>query len=542
MRWTVVLSGVALSSVVLVAATGCQAGDPRTTRSGGSSRIDGSTSAAGSVTGSATRSATGSAGGKSTTQDRPVDERDLRGSTRWRMTRFAEDGQIEGYTTKVSGPPGTRLGFKVSTSQRRFKVFAYRIGSYRGGTGRLVWESRYVKGERQAEAVFAPYETRTVVAPWRRSLSVDTSGWTPGFYVFRLRTASGWENQIPYVVSSPSAENTVALVVPVTTWQAYNLWGGYSLYDGSGGDQNAWAVSFDRPYLGVGGANDFRSAIVPIVSRAEQTGVALSYFANVDLHGDDAVPAGVLAGARGYVSMGHDEYWTVSMRGHVLTARDAGTNLAFLGANTSYWRVRLEDRITGPLRLMTGYRHDAHLDPVRDTRPKHATSRFRDEPAAMPENSLTGMLYECYPVEADYVVMTPGWWGFKGTQVRRGSVIPGLVGGESDRVYPNAATPRPMQILSHASYSCRGTTTSTQSVYYTTPSGAGVFNAATLRWGCALVDRCGRPLGARTRNFAGRVTDNLLRGFAAGPVGRRHPARDNVTDFDLPLVNGVEAS
>jgi hypothetical protein len=38
------------------------------------------------------------------------------------------------------------------------------------------------------------------------------------------------------------------------------------------------------------------------------------------------------------------------------------------------------------------------------------------------------------------------------------------------------------------------------------------------------------------------VTGNLLREFAEGPVGARHPARDNVADFDLPLVNGVSAS
>jgi hypothetical protein len=468
----------------------------------------------------------------------PASERGLPGSPRWRMSRPAFDGQIEGYTTSVSGVPGTRVGFKVSTTQRLFKVRAYRIGAYQGGEGRLVWESRYVRGLRQPGAVFAPYETRTVVAPWRRSLTVDTTGWVPGFYVFRLRTPSGWETQIPYVVSSPSAEGTVAMVVPVTTWQAYNLWGGYSLYAGPDGDRRSWAVSFDRPYSGVGGMNNYRTAIVPIVVRAEASGVRLSYFANVDLHGR----RGLLAGARGYVSMGHDEYWTSVMRKRVLDARSAGTNLAFLGANTMYWRVRLDDRNTGPLRLMTGYRNDAHLDPLRDARPREATSRFRDAPAATPENELAGMLYECYPVDADYRIVTPRWWGFAGTGVRAGSAIPGLVGGESDRVYPNAATPRPLQILSHATFSCRGDTTSTQSVYYTTPSGAGVFTAGTLRWGCALVDQCDRPLGARTRDFARRVTANLLREFAEGPVGRRHPARDNLDEFDLPLVNGVSAS
>jgi hypothetical protein len=152
------------------------------------------------------------------------------------------------------------------------------------------------------------------------------------------------------------------------------------------------------------------------------------------------------------------------------------------------------------------------------------------------------MLYECYPVDADYVVVSPKWWGFAGTGAQYGTAIPGLVGGESDRVYPDRSSPRPLQVLSNTSFSCRGVTTTSQSVYYTTQSGAGVFSAGTLRWGCALADLCDRPLGPRTRDFARRVTENLFHGFADGPVGLRHPAQDNVTDFDLPLVNTVSAS
>ena len=126
--------------------------------------------------------------------------------------------------------------------------------------------------------------------------------------------------------------------------------------------------------------------------------------------------------------------------------------------------------------------------------------------------------------------------------MRAGTVIRGLVGGEADRVYPDRFTPRPLQVLSHTSYSCRGDATSSQSVYYTVPSGAGVFTAGTLRWGCALVDLCDRRLGPDTRDFARRVTENLFRVFVQGPVGLRHPARDNLGDFDLPLVNSVDAS
>jgi len=478
--------------------------------------------------------ATGSAQGEGARPEEP----EAKGTNAWRMVKPAVNGEIAGYVTATSGVAGTSVGLRVSTQEPDYRVKAFRIGWYAGSSATRVWKSRVLKGAEQAEPVFKPYDTRTVVAPWRTSVTVDTTGWLPGFYVFKLRTGTGWETQIPYVVSSEFARNTVALVAPVTTWQAYNRWGGYSLYFGPEGDRRSWAVSFNRPYHQAPGANDYRTAAIPIIMRAERLHLPLSYFTNVDLH---ARP-GVLQGARGYVSMGHDEYWTPAMRREVLKARNHGTSLAFLGANTMYWRIRLPESGTGQHRTVVGYRHDAFLDPLRDEIPDEATARFRDAPAAEPENDVVGMLYECFPVDADYRVVSPTWWGFAGTGVRYGDLIPGLVGPESDRVYPNPSTPRPLQILSDSRIDCRGTTTSSQSVYYTTTAGAGVFAAGTLRWGCALVDRCERPLGERTRAFVRVVTDNLLEAFARGQVGKRHPAHDNVREFDLPLVNGVSAS
>jgi len=466
--------------------------------------------------------------------DDPGKPRRPRGSEAWHLARSSKPGEIEAFTTRSSGGSGTPIGLKVSTRSTHYRVQAYRIGWYRGGTGHSVWHSRSFTGRLQGAARFAPYSTRTMVAPWKRDVTIDTTGWTPGVYVLKLRARSGAQTLVPYVVSSPSARGTVALVAPVTTWQAYNGWGGYSLYDGPPGDRRAWAVSFDRPYHLAPGANDFRSNLLPVVVLAERLGVPLSYYTNVDL---DERP-GLLAGARGYVSVGHDEYWTPAMRDGVRRARAAGTNLGFLGANTMYWRVRLEQHG----RSLVGYRHDAYTDPLRTSRPRVATSRFRDPPSAMPENEVVGMLYECYPVDTDYRVASPRWWGFRGTGVREGSLIPGLVGPESDRVYPDRNTPRPLQVLSNSTFDCRGVVTSTQSVYYSTRSGAGVFTAGTLRWGCALIDRCERPLGGRTSRFVRIVTGNLLRAFATGPVGARHPARDNVREFDLPLANSVSPS
>ena len=386
------------------------------------------------------------------------------------------------YSTAISGNPGRALELKVSTPADTYRVEVYRIGDHRGGTGRLVAETGWRRGEVQADAVMRPAATRTVVAPWRVSVRLDTDDWEPGFHVVKVVTGRGWQTLVPYVVSSPSTAGTLALVAPVTTWQAYNQWGGYSLYAAPDGRTRSWAVSFDRPFNLSGGANDYRTAALPVILRAERLGIPLSYLTNVDLH----TRPGVLDGAHGYVTMGHDEYWTTSMREAVETARDGGTNLAIFGANTMYWRVRLEDTSSGPARLMAGYRDAAHLDPVRGGQ---TTARFRDVPAPDPEHALLGMQYECYPVDTDYVVTSPDWWGFAGTGVREGSRIPELVGPEADRVYPDRALPRPLEVLSDSAYDCRGVTTRTNSVYYTTRSGAAVLNAGTLRCGCALIDR-----------------------------------------------------
>ena len=82
----------------------------------------------------------------------------------------------------------------------------------------------------------------------------------------------------------------------------------------------------------------------------------------------------------------------------------AGTNLAFLGANTMYWRVRLEQH---GRHLVTGYRDDAYTDPLRTRGRARRPPGSGTRPPPMPENALVGMLYECYPVDTDYRVVSP---------------------------------------------------------------------------------------------------------------------------------------
>jgi len=103
-------------------------------------------------------------------------------------------------------------------------------------------------------------------------------GWPAGFYLIKLVAATGGQWQVPFVVRSDSSAGRVALVLPLTTWQAYNDWGGLSLYHGPGGRSDfsgrSYAVSFDRPYPAPG-AGEFLYSALPMVAAAERDGVPL---------------------------------------------------------------------------------------------------------------------------------------------------------------------------------------------------------------------------------------------------------------------------
>jgi hypothetical protein len=327
-------------------------------------------------------------------------------------------------------------------------------------------------------------------------------------------------------VRSKSTAGKVVLVSSVTTWQAYNLWGGRSAYkDDEGNFSNrSRAVSFDRPHSKGKGSGGYLSYENPAVLLAEKLRIPLAYATSVDI----ATIPGYLDGARGYVSLGHDEYWTASERDAVETARDAGMNVAFLGANVSYWQVRLKDTATGPHRLMEIYK-DGAADPASG---KASTIRFRD--LGRGENRMTGMLYECFPATGDYTVLNPDFFLFQGTGATKGSTYPDIIAVEVDRAYPVASTPRPLEVVALSPTRCGDARTVSTSTYYTVPSGAGVFSVGSIGW---IFRGMSRKTTPRTATFVRKVTSTLLREMAKGPMGATHPATDNLKKLGLKTVN-----
>jgi N,N-dimethylformamidase beta subunit-like, C-terminal len=458
----------------------------------------------------------------------PVAENKRPGTSAWRITDLGPADAIDGYADQQSVLPGQSFRLYVSTTARSFRVDAFRFGWYSGHQARLVWASARFSGQQQTAVDIAP-GTHMVTAPWRPSMTIDTTNWPPGSYLLRLDASSGAERYVPITVRSASTAGAVVILDDNTTWQAYNTWGGYSLYQGPDGlpSDRGYAVSFDRPYDG-DGAVRFLAFDEAATALAEHTGVPLAYETDVDI---DQHP-GILAGARAVISLGHDEYYSQAMRNALLTARNAGTNLAFLGANAIYRHIRFADGD----RVIICYKV-ATLDPLYGKDDAETTQQWRDPPDPRPESVITGVFYECNPVSAPWVVYDPSNWIFAGTGAYKGESFPGMVGPEYDRLNPAVSFPRPMQVLAHSPLTCDGFSTYSDSVYYTVTSGAGVFASGTMRWVCAMRGpSCGHGLNQAAERFVDRATQNLLRAFAAGPAGRTYPAQENLAQLKPPRI------
>lgn len=363
------------------------------------------------------------------------------GHADWPVTKAGPARAIEGFADKVSVLPGESFGLHVSTTAPRFTVSAYRMGWYGGARARLVWRSEALPGARQPEHT-VDSGTRMVRARWTRTTTVETKDWPEGCYLLRL-DAQGGEGQrfVPVTVRSAATAGRTVVVNAVATWQAYNRWGGYGSYDGPSGGyaSRSLSVSFDRPYAYDDGAGLFLVYEAPLIALAERLGIPLAYAATTDV----AREKRLLEGAAAVLSLGHDEYWSPEQRAHITAARDAGTNLAILGANCCFRRIRLEASDLGPDRTLICYKSSYQQDPGFK-RGHPATVDFRSAPGADPESSLLGVIYDGYPVDAPYVVTHPGHWLFEGTGARAGDRFAHLVGVEYDKVDTAYSTPRPI--------------------------------------------------------------------------------------------------
>ena len=448
------------------------------------------------------------------------------GTTGWALTRPSTHHEIEGYAGSVSVNSGQPVVLYVSTTAPAYHVEAYRMGWY-GGTGsRLVWTSATQPGAVQSPFTLTP-GLNTVETSWGPSLTVQTDAtWPPGDYLFKLVASTGLQSYVPLTIRDDSSHAAYMVNNSVTTWQAYNLYGGYDLYGGGAHNsaaERARVVSFDRPYALGTGSGDFLGEEFHLVELVESQGLDVTYTTNLDV---DQHPD-LVRNHRAFLSLGHDEYYSLAMRAALTSARDQGVNLMFLGANAIYRHVRFEASPLGPDRHEIDYKSAAE-DPLNGRNNADVTPvAWRSPPNNLPESELIGDYYQCNPVSADMVISDPSLWVWAQTGVRAGTHLIKVVGSEYDKFDPNAPGPRNLTVLARSPLVCRGQADHADMTYYTTASGAGVFATGTNQWIPLFNPVCALPCSGTTLI---QVTENVLAAFGHGPAAAVHPSFANVPE------------
>ena len=347
------------------------------------------------------------------------------------------DATIQGFATDISVNHGGTVGFKIATDAAAYRIDIYRIGYYQGNGARLVTtiQPSVPLPQAQPPCLFDSATRLTDCGNWSVSASwaVPASA-VSGVYIAKLnRLDTGGASQIIFMVRADESHSNVLYQTSDATWQAYNRYGGYSLYFGS--PARAYKVSYNRPFLTRDCCDEtyFFSAEYPMIRWLEANGYDMSYSTDLDTDRSGSL----LLNHKVFMSSGHDEYWSAGQRANVEAARAAGVNLAFFSGNEAFWKTRWEPSIDSSStanRTLVSYKEtyaSAKIDPAD---PPTWTGTWRDtrfSPPAdggRPENAMTGQLFMvncCTSTQGqDYSITVPQ--AYSSLRFWRGTAIASL--------------------------------------------------------------------------------------------------------------------
>jgi hypothetical protein len=430
----------------------------------------------------------------------------------------AGDPSIQGFATEISVNHGETISFKVKTTAIYYRLDIYRLGYYGGFGARKVATVLPTAALTQSQpaCLSDPATGLLDCGSWAVSASwaVPATA-TSGVYLAKLvRPDTGGSSHIVFIVRDDDGRSDLLFQTSDTTWQAYNDYGGNSLYTGWPANR-AYKVSYNRPFV-TRGSQYARAwlfgAEYPMIRWLEANGYSVSYISGVDTdrRGEE------LLEHRAFLSVGHDEYWSAGQRAKVEAARAAGVHLAFFSGDEVFWKTRWENSIAAenaPYRTLVCYK-DTHANEKIDPLPNVWTGTWRDarfSPPAdggRPENALTGTIFlgnccSTAPVPLT-VSSTQGrlrFWRATGLASlpagQSATVAPGVIGYEFDADLENGVRPAGLMRLSTSLINWRSTLLDNGSTYgertithaltlYRHASGALVFGAGTIRWSWAL--------------------------------------------------------
>ncbi|MHB1846428.1 MAG: N,N-dimethylformamidase beta subunit family domain-containing protein [Deltaproteobacteria bacterium] len=465
----------------------------------------------------------GGAAAKVTQGPNPIPtENALPGAPDWTLGAVAGPGQLEGYAGEVSVEHGQPVDVHLRTDGNHTVGWElYRMGYYGGQGARSVASGGPVSVGRQPTPAADPV-TGLVECAWPTSFTIPTDrSWVSGVYLVRLTRDDGLGSYVVFVVRDDERQGAAVFQSSVTTFQAYNDWGGENLYADSLGlpGGHAVKVSFDRPYGEGAGSGELLWWELDFIQWAESRGYDLKYATDVDLDRDPSLLSGQLL----FLSVGHDEYWSTAQRRQVEAALAAGVSLGFFAGNEIYWHIRLEPSpVTGaPERTEVCYKDQVASDPLGKT--SEATVAFRDPPLNDPENALMGVMFQTWELaDFPWVVADASSWVFAGTGLKTGDALPAIAGYETDEITDNGEAPPGLVDLAHSPViDHTGTPDFHDATLYAAPSGATVFAAGAIDWSFGLAaqgfaDARMQRISANVLEHAGLVPTSAGADFGAG--------------------------
>jgi hypothetical protein len=347
--------------------------------------------------------------------------------------------------------------------------------------------------------------------------------WPSGMYYVQMTPSDGGPvKYISFVVRTSSPPKPMLVISAVNTYQAYNAFGGKSLYDINSPGGRAPKVTFDRPYESHDGLGQPQFE-VPFVRWFERTGFRADYATDVDF----ALHPEILNGHRLLLIVGHNEYWTKTMFNSAQAFADSGGNIAILGGNTCFWQVRYEN--AG--RTLVCYKD--YSDPFINTLLDAVTVQWRDRLIRRPECILFGVMYPyCAGTASDSMLFThPFSWITEGLENEVGHRFGDRVVGYEYDTYFDVVSPRhAIRMFETPFTDVPGCPQVQTAIYYERQPafdifghGGGIFNAGSIQWSWGLDDTEGGTADPRMQ----LLTANLLRGLS-------QPLR--VIDYGVAIV------
>jgi hypothetical protein len=469
----------------------------------------------------------------------------------------AGDPSIQGFATSISVDQGQTVRFKIA-SANSFRMDIYRLGYYSGSGARKVATVTPTAAAVQLARSQPQCLTRTDTG------LIDCGNWSEiatwlvpvdavsGIYLAKLIQAGGGDSHIVFIVRDDDGRSDLLFQTSDTTWQAYNAYGGNSLYVSAPSYKTlpgrAFKVSYNRPFTTRGNAPEdwLFNAEYPMLRWLEANGFNVSYTtgSDTDRRGAELLEHKV------FLSVGHDEYWSGGQRASAEAARNQTTapvHLAFFSGNEVFWKTRWENSIDSsntPYRTLVSYK-ETHANAKIDPLPGVWTGTWRDprfSPPAdggRPENALTGTIFMVND-GATGAIKVPAEEGrhrfWRGTSVSSlppggtATLAPATLGYEWDEDLDNGFRPAGLMRMSSTTVtnaprlqdygSTYGSGTATHSLtLYRHSSGALVFGAGTVQWSWGLDgvhDRC-TPSQCPPSVIMQQATVNLFADMGAQP-------------------------